>query len=411
MFDSDSETYLKALLNGGVGFGFDTALYKLVLNDISSTVVLTVDDLGNPTSTALVPKTGVDLAVYSWITAAVGINSNTSAAATLVNTYNSAITAIRGQPVSGLAISTASAAIGLALANGILQNSGRLPDIVGLGVADAGSAASGLFGGAFSPWAGTALFAFFKDAKAPNGAPFYKDWLLTGDTVTGTGPNFQVAHAEQAAPYTFKQYLGTYELISCLEAYQRVPKLTYASVYLAGNAAGSQASPSTADTQDFLLSYYGLVVGQVANLGLGAPFGPTIFAAPFYDAGTIAGETINVDPKDQVIVGGPGNDTVVVSTAPNSMSMQRSRVVDGGLGLNTLKYDISDPVTVGLLPVRWTPRLACLGQRLEIHRAEIADGRMASPRVVEALDVVEHIGAGLVAGAVDAVAYPLGFQR
>ena len=65
----------------------------------------------------------------------------------------------------------------------------------------------------------------------------------------------------------------------------------------------------------------------------------------------------------------------------------------------------------GLLPVRWTPRLACLGQRLEIHRAEIADGRVASPRVVEALDVVEHIGAGLVAGAVDAAAYPLGFQR
>jgi len=66
---------------------------------------------------------------------------------------------------------------------------------------------------------------------------------------------------------------------------------------------------------------------------------------------------------------------------------------------------------VGLLPVRWTPSLVCLGQRLEIHRAEIADGRVSSPRVVEALDVVEHVCAGLVAGAVDAAAYPLGFQR
>ena len=69
------------------------------------------------------------------------------------------------------------------------------------------------------------------------------------------------------------------------------------------------------------------------------------------------------------------------------------------------------PIRIGLLPVRWTPSLVCLGQRLEIHRAEIADGRVSSPRVVEALDVVEHVGAGLVAGAVDAAAYPLGFQR
>lgn len=61
----------------------------------------------------------------------------------------------------------------------------------------------------------------------------------------------------------------------------------------------------------------------------------------------------------------------------------------------------------GLLPVRWTPSLAWPGERLKIHRAEIADGRVSSPRVVEALDVVEHVGAGLVAGAVDAAAHPL----
>ena len=52
----------------------------------------------------------------------------------------------------------------------------------------------------------------------------------------------------------------------------------------------------------------------------------------------------------------------------------------------------------------------CLGQRLEIQMAETADRRVSSPRVVEALNVVEHVGAGLVAGAVDAAAYPLGFQ-
>ena len=63
----------------------------------------------------------------------------------------------------------------------------------------------------------------------------------------------------------------------------------------------------------------------------------------------------------------------------------------------------------GLLAFRWTPSLACLGQRLEIHRAEIANGRIPPPRIVEAPDGVEHIGARLVAGAVNSAAQP-GFQ-
>src|SRR6478672_9730236 len=40
------------------------------------------------------------------------------------------------------------------------------------------------------------------------------------------------------------------------------------------------------------------------------------------------------------------------------------------------------------------------GLFLELHRAEIAEGRMAPPGIVEALDVVEHVGLGLVARAV-----------
>ena len=38
--------------------------------------------------------------------------------------------------------------------------------------------------------------------------------------------------------------------------------------------------------------------------------------------------------------------------------------------------------------------------RLELHWAEIAQFRIPTPRVVEALDVVEHIGSGFIAGAV-----------
>ena len=59
-----------------------------------------------------------------------------------------------------------------------------------------------------------------------------------------------------------------------------------------------------------------------------------------------------------------------------------------------------------LLPVRWTPSLACHGDPLELIRAEIADGRVASLWVVEALDVIEHVGAGFVARS-----YPPGEGR
>ena len=51
------------------------------------------------------------------------------------------------------------------------------------------------------------------------------------------------------------------------------------------------------------------------------------------------------------------------------------------------------------------------GPTLRIPWAEIANGRAAPPGVVEALDVVEHIGERLVARTVDTAAYPLGFQR
>ena len=52
---------------------------------------------------------------------------------------------------------------------------------------------------------------------------------------------------------------------------------------------------------------------------------------------------------------------------------------------------------VELLLVWWTGSLARGGAPLELHRAEIADGRVPSLRVVKPLDVVEHIGPSLVA--------------
>ena len=64
-----------------------------------------------------------------------------------------------------------------------------------------------------------------------------------------------------------------------------------------------------------------------------------------------------------------------------------------------------------LSPISRTPGLSRVCDPLEFHRAEIADGRVPSARVVEAFDIIEHIGPCLVACAVDLAGDPLGFQR
>jgi len=53
-----------------------------------------------------------------------------------------------------------------------------------------------------------------------------------------------------------------------------------------------------------------------------------------------------------------------------------------------------------LLPVWWTVTLAHGGDPLELHRAAIADGRVATSWIVEPFDVIEHVGTGLVPGAI-----------
>ena len=48
---------------------------------------------------------------------------------------------------------------------------------------------------------------------------------------------------------------------------------------------------------------------------------------------------------------------------------------------------------------------------LERHGAYVAQLRVASPRIVEALDVVEHVGTGGITGAVDLAGRPFGLHR
>lgn len=47
---------------------------------------------------------------------------------------------------------------------------------------------------------------------------------------------------------------------------------------------------------------------------------------------------------------------------------------------------------------------------LERHRAQVAQPRVASPRIVEALDVVEDVGTGGITGVVELLGCPLGLH-
>ena len=84
------------------------------------------------------------------------------------------------------------------------------------------------------------------------------------------------------------------------------------------------------------------------------------------------------------------------------------------------KQPISDRALIGaygfargdeLLPVSRTPPLSHCGDPFEFHRADIANGRVAPGRVVEAFDIIEHISPGLVSCPVDLAGNPLGFER
>ena len=67
-----------------------------------------------------------------------------------------------------------------------------------------------------------------------------------------------------------------------------------------------------------------------------------------------------------------------------------------------------------LLPVWWTPRWAHSGYTsfyFEVDGAELTQGRVASGRVVEAFDIIEHVSLHLRSRAVDRLPDPLGLER
>ena len=119
---------------------------------------------------------------------------------------------------------------------------------------------------------------------------------------------------------------------------------------------------------------------------------------------------------------GEGRKTAAVALDPHRHSIQpdlivsQNRVPGNGVGkqwgqamIPSDRYGLS--IRIELLPASRTLGLSRCGDPLEFHRADIAVGRVAAGWVVEAFDIIEHVGPGIVSCPVDLAGDPLGFER
>ena len=191
-------------------------IYEKLLSWISDVEPTGSGQGGNPTGTRLVPKPGVDPAVWRWIEGATKVNAGEGFFADFIREYTKIQYRIRGGDASLAEAKNqqASNEIALNLANDILAN-GNLPGISGLGAIDAGAAASTVFTGGphgssgdYAPWAGTLLFPYLGFDQ------FFSDLLLSSETVEAAIPTISGGSETKI----IKHIEGTYDLLAALVA-------------------------------------------------------------------------------------------------------------------------------------------------------------------------------------------------
>ncbi|QPH54745.1 hypothetical protein [Pontivivens ytuae] len=164
------------------------------------------------------PAPGVDPGSFTWITGASDVNRNSNDQGEFIQEFTKIQYQLYGGEGNAVEVAQqASNGIGFNLINDVLSN-GTLPDLMGLGIADAGAVASTVFdidgdgSGNFAPWAGTLLFPFLGITD------YYQNWLLPNpndDTVSGT-----FTSSGQSDSFVFKEDAGSYDLIAMMYAAQ-----------------------------------------------------------------------------------------------------------------------------------------------------------------------------------------------
>ncbi|MCK1540945.1 hypothetical protein IVB12_02790 [Bradyrhizobium sp. 179] len=331
--------------------GLGAPLYKALLGFISDKTIVNGKEV-------LTPKAGVDQGVFNWISNAININSQRGFAADFIATYTIEQKELRdGQTddVDGLA-QKASNNIAFNVISGILASDGVIPSVQGLGVYDAGAAASTVFidsdnpNGDYAGWAGTLLFPYL------GASSFYTNWLRNTEPFTGT-----IQGPEGTQTITFKHESGTYDLVSSIEAAQKTGQdlsdpsskkfNTFDAVdgmrALIGGPQGAivgNLKSLAQTTQSFFQTYYGLAPKSefipssediVFSQSAGGQLWQSLLRMAFnvstglqYVTGTVAADTNLSAPDDDrttVIVGGPNNDTIYAPSDGDAL-------IDGGAG-------------------------------------------------------------------------------
>ena len=321
--------------------GVFTSLYDLIIEYIT-------DANGDPLP-------GVDLGVYSWIVGAKLVNADEGFFATFIRDYTIEQRLIRdGEEPSDPDTLAQRASNGVAFNffDDIVdrlrspEEPDVLPGIDDIGRLDAGAAASDVFGGNYSPWAGTLLFPYLGYDD------FFRDWLLTTETVTDTETDA-----------TYKQLAGTYDLFAAIQAGKAAGQsASLAHPIGAGldilrrfsnELFGTDTPPAGAidGDQADLIEETNSFVRLVYSLGdtnpyLFSPGGNLIFdvnplGAPTYRIGTLgddnANNAIGTDNLGtEVIHAGSGDDTVL-ATRPSAFQLFGD-LIDGGEGFDTVIY-------------------------------------------------------------------------
>jgi hypothetical protein len=191
--------------------GLGLPIYAALFNDISTIA------LGQDQAT-VIPKPGVDQAVWNFIKEAAGVNSNTGFVAGFATQYTADQFIERGGSASDAVLLSRAASneIALNLGQDVLDHGGSVPGIEGIAVDDGGAGANTVFKqiplyadtGDYAGWVGTLLFPYIGESN------FYKNILLNTEKVSATFVDPTLANSD----ISLKNTPGAYDLVAALDA-------------------------------------------------------------------------------------------------------------------------------------------------------------------------------------------------
>lgn len=326
-----------------------------------------ISGLGGPSYDAILPMpqdpaTGeklaqVDLAVYLWLAGAPRVNRSDGLFGEFIQEYTMIQYGFRsiGNDAAERA-QTASNFIAFQAINDLAQNE-NLPDIIGLGIFDAGSAASEVFNGDYAPRAGTLLFPFLGADR------YFQNWLLPedGDGNVSTG---QVSGSAGGENLIFKIKPGSYDLFTAIAASTQAslssgvsnPWETLLELLpgLGAQLVQKDQAELIADKSDWFDRYYGVYDSPFkAGERLTLDKVGTFASNQVFEAGTSFDDNLiwafeglgDINFSARSINLGSGDDSFAVQSLSNEILAAYS-LIHGDQGFITLLFDTLQPINV-----------------------------------------------------------------